>query len=529
MAKAILLSDTCAFSEIGFGRYMGAYAVASHARASQHSIVVIDYFTKHPHFFEYLENFLEADTAVVGISSTFLAPTPKDKTFSQRSEAVSDFFTGELWHQSGDELKAWVLKLKELLKKKTRRAQLVLGGVKSQYALWRPEYYSHFDYVFVGPADYAFTQLLNQIDMNITPPVKQMNGINFIDNTFDIENKFCPDARLTRQDAVLPNESLPLEVSRGCAFNCKFCHYNKQASFRKDVSTLKNELIRNYELFGTNTYSFCDDCFNDHPKKVSDYCEMFLSLPFSIEWVAYARVDVAVKYPWSIDLMIKSGARGLYWGIESFDHEVARRAGKGTSPEKVKELLHRLYNEHRDNCITEISLITGLPGETNESLERGLNWLLANPVVDILSIGSLGLTPYVETLDKKLFDYADYSRNPQKYGFKEVRFKPDYWAHDTMDLPNAREWATRYQNEFRLVKKRRPFRTVWLYPHLKTLGFTKSEIFKMYKSNDELPVSTDKIKLRFQSHLERYWHTLLINNRPALSQQDYSQPSSLLL
>ena len=505
MAKAILLTDTVLFGEYGNGRYMGAYAVASHARQNNHEVTVIDYFTRHPQFFEYLENFLDYDTQVLGLSSTFLAPMQKKKTYSQRSEGVLDFYSGELWFSTAEELQDWLKKLKELLRKKTKNAKLVLGGVKSQYAIWRPEVYTDFDYVFVGPSDRAFSKLLTHLENNETPPCRTLNGIQFFDNTFDIENKFCPVAHFTIQDAVQQGESLPLELARGCAFNCKFCHYNKQESLRKDLALLKAEMIRNYELFKTTSYSFCDDCFNDHPEKVKNYCEMFLSLPFKIEWVAYARVDVAVKFPWTLDLMIQSGGRAFYWGIESFDHEVARRAGKGTPPEKVKELLHRLHSEFHDQCINEISLITGLPGETHESLEKSLRWLVENPVADLISVGSLGLSPYVERLDKKVFDYADYSRNPEKYGFKEVRFKPDYWAHDTMNLDEAKTWATRIRSEYNAVKPYITARSIWLYPHLKTLGYSKEEIFVMFRGDPNPQENLSEIPKRFSRHLNQYW------------------------
>lgn len=512
MAKVILLTDTVLWGEIGNGRYMGAYAIASQARKMGYDVMVIDYFTRHPDFFKYLENFLEHDTIAVGISSTFLAPLQKRKVYSQRSEALTTFFAGELWFQDSIEMTEWMGELKSLLKRKTKNAKLVLGGAKSQYAIWRHENYKDFDYVFVGPSDYSFSHFLKTIEKDEIPPFRDINGIRFVDNSFDINNKFCPEALWSKREAVQHKESLPLELARGCIFNCKFCHYNKQESFKKDADILRNEMIRNYELFGTDTYSFCDDCFNDHPNKVKTICEMFLSLPFPIEWVAYARVDFAVKYPWTLDLMMASGARGLYWGIESFNHEVARRAGKGTPPDKVKELLFRLHNEFKNNCITEISLITGLPGETDESLLEMEQWLVQNPIVDIVSVGSLGLAPYVENLDKKLFDYADYSRNPTKYGFTKVEFKPDYWEHDTMNLPRAKVWAERIRQSYVEAQPRITGRSIWLYPHLKTLGYSSDEALAMYKTNRDTKKELLDIENRFQIHLEKYWADLLKEN-----------------
>lgn len=509
MSEVLLLTDSVVFGTVGNGRYMGAYAIASAARRAGFDVTVIDYFTRHPDFFSYVSHFLNEETLCVGISSTFLAPAVSFNPEKQRSQRLKDFYSGELWKSTGEELVSWLESFKELMKRKSPRAQLVLGGVKSQYAIWRPQYYRSFDQVFVGASDFAFVDYLRSIKENCTPKATYKNDISFVDNSFDIENKFCPETIWTAQDAVQNGEALPLEVSRGCSFNCKFCHYSKSASFRKDPDTLRAELIRNYENFQTTTYSFCDDCFNDHPSKVETYCKMFKSLPFKIEWTAYARVDVPVKFPWTLDLMIEAGARGLYWGIESFDHEVARRAGKGTPTEKVQELIQRFGREYSSDCLSELSFITGLPGENSASLEQTERWLLANPVYDFLSVGSLGLTPYIESLDKKLFDYADYSRNPEKYGFRKVSFKPDYWEHDTMNLPQAQEWASRIRQSFLRARPGMAIGTIWLYPHLRSLGYNQTEIFALARNSRNIVSDTNEIKSRFASFMKNYWSDLL--------------------
>ena len=65
----------------------------------------------------------------------------------------------------------------------------------------------------------------------------------------------------------------------------------------KNIETLKFENIRNYENFKIDTHSFCDDCFNDHPSKVILVFKMLLKLSSKVEWISYARADVAAKYP----------------------------------------------------------------------------------------------------------------------------------------------------------------------------------------------------------------------------------------
>lgn len=511
MSQVVLLTDTVLNGDIGNSRYMGAYAVASELRRRNISCTVIDYFTRRPDFFEYLEHFLSGETLALGVSSTFLAPPVANRPRAHRSKGLDLYYSGELFLDDGESLKNWTAQLKELLRRKSPDCKLILGGVKSQFALWRPHFYSDFDIITLGAADHSFANLMECLRRQDPLPLKTQNGITFLDNTFDLTNKSCPEALWLKCDAVQKGESLPLEISRGCVFNCKFCHYDKKESFKKDLDILKRELIRNYENFGVTTYSFCDDCFNDHPQKVEAYCKLFLDLPFTMEWVAYSRVDVAVKYPETVDLMVRSGARGLYWGLESFHEEAARRAGKGTPPDKVKSFLESFAKKYKGQCLSEGSFIVGLPYENESSLRSTLSWVLEKEALDFTTIGPLGLMPYVPNFDKIVFDYADYSRNPEKYGFKEVRFKPNYWRHDWMDSHRAEELATEMVAQVRSHKPTGFIKTMWLYPHAKTLGFSHEEIMQNITTPKSSADTLTEMSRRFRNFINNYHSDLLLS------------------
>ncbi len=514
MSEVVLLSDTTLSAEVGNSRYMGPYAVAAAARKAGTSTVVIDYFTRHPDFFTYIESFLTSETLAVGISSTFLSPVSGFvHNRKQRKDDLKSYYRGDLWFDDPADFKAWFSKLKELMNRRSPRAKLVLGGVKSQFAIFRSELYSVFDYVILGAAEQTFTHLVDALRRGESIPCKNINGILFVANDLDVQNKGCPEAEWGFRDGVQSGESLPLEIARGCVFNCKFCHHEKKESFKKELETLKLEIQRNYERFGTTVYYFCDDCFNDHPKKVEAICGALLELPFKIQWVSYARVDVAVKFPHTIDLMVESGARGLYWGLESFDGDVARRAGKGTPPDKVKAFLIDFHKKYGHRCMMEGSFITGLPGETDQSLQSTMDWLCENPVLDLITVGTLGLMPYVSRLDQKVFDYAEYSRNPEKFGFKKVQFNPLYWEHETMNIHQADEWAEKITSAYQLARPSGFLRSIWQYPHLRSLGYTENEIFAMSRptgqSREEL---FDEVSGRFNRFVRGYWDLLSEQN-----------------
>lgn len=47
---------------------------------------------------------------------------------------------------------------------------------------------------------------------------------------------------------------------------------------------------------------------------------------------------------------------------------------------------------------------------------------MENDVLDFLTFGPLGIMPYTENFDNVVLGYADYSRNPAKYGFTKIEF-----------------------------------------------------------------------------------------------------------
>ncbi len=508
------MSDSNLWGELGNIRYMGPYALAGSLREAGISTTIIDFFTRIPDFFRYIEDFLTEETLVVGISSTFLAPASFSYSkLKQRSDGPALFYSGDLWFDHGHELDTWLSKLKELMKVKSPRAKLVLGGAKSQYALFKEGPYKNFDYIVLGPADRTLVRLVETIEFDQQPLVKTIRTANVLDNSIDVNNKFCPPSILIKEDSIPMGEAMPIEISRGCVFNCKFCHYDKKESFKKDLSVLKAELIHNYENFNTQFYSFCDDCFNDHPRKVEEVCNLFLSLPFKIEWAAYARVDVAVKFPHTADLMVEAGARGLYWGLESFNHVVARNAGKGTPTDKVQAFLVDFHSKYKNICLMEGSFVTGLPGETDQSLQELEEWLLKNPVLHLVTVGALNLMPYNASLDKAVIDYAEYSRDPKKYGFEEIRFAPPYWRHQTMDLPKAKDWAERIGSSYRKVRSRGIFKSIWAYPHVRGLGFSQEDSIRLIcdEGLNNTQIHQDVIR-RVQSRWVQYWQNLKLNS-----------------
>lgn len=513
--KAIFISDTASFGATGAQRYIGPYVVAQALQNYGYDTTVFDYTQSNAGFWSAFENSLTSDTVIVGLSTTFMTPAYTWAEAQDENYMASNFERYSelpLTHRAESELVEWLGKLKRIMGAKAPRAKLIVGGAKAQFLLnYSPSVLSAVDYFFWGPAESVILSIADLLNAGETPATVEINGHKIVDTVTKHEIKRdCPEFRWSYRWNVQVGEALPIEISRGCIFNCKYCHYEKNQSLRKNIDSLRAELIYNYENFGTTFYHFCDDCFNDNRGKVESVCNMILELPFKIEWVSYARVDVAIRFPATLELMIKSGAKGLHWGIETLTGPVALSAGKGTPPEKVKAFLLDAMKTYGDECLMLGSFITGLPGETRKSQIDCMDWIVGNDALHFITVGPLKLLPFREAFDGTIMDFADYSRNPTKYGFSEISFEPAYWKHTTMDLPEARELSGLFNHKWRESRSERsgPMKTVWNYPHLRGLGFSPEDVRRFYFNDPKARELYDTATKRFRARLDSYYKNL---------------------
>jgi len=475
--EVIFLSDISnQTKETYAARYAGTYVLKSQLINAGYKTIVLDWFRfleDNKKFFSYFEKLIDENTLCVGISTTFLYPSFQNKKLSDASgfsnqstitkidKLTTAAYSLFLWEYTNEKLREWFSNLRLILDKYNPKAKIILGGARTtrilQMSHIAPDNYAikdYCDYVLCGMADNAIIALINKIknEENIIPSITR-NGINFIlcdRDEWKSDNKKVPHNFFTKEDCFLPHNWAPLEVSRGCGFNCKYCYYETRYSSKRCINSLKEELIKNYNDFGIQGYNLTSDCFNDNRKWVGEWAEMVAKLPFKIEWASYVRIDPFHKYMDLMDEMLGSGYRAGFYGIETLCHEAGKFAGKGLDPERVKELLQILKNKGGNEIWTTAYFIIGLPKETKESLDNSLEWLLQQKIIDEIQTSILDVGPFIEELSG-VVDFSDHSRYPEKFGFTKLEFTPKfYWEHDTMNLDECfviqEKWKKAFKN-----------------------------------------------------------------------------------
>ena len=420
-ADVILL--TCLSGNL-WQRSIGAYQLASFLRQHNISVQVIDftdYFTTEE-LIAAVEKFTGSNTKIVGVSSTFYqnsSPKEDSKKWIQGNTGI---------------LPTNVREFLNYFKPKYPNIKLALGGGNSCYFTND----STFDVVVHGYAEEVFLKYV-QGDKTIHPKIGPTSIINGDGQNFDVEHL---RHSWLEQDLILPNETLPIEISRGCIFKCKFCNYplngKKKFDYLRSPDMIADELIENYERFGVTNYLFADDTFNDSTYKLEQLHKKITQLPFKINFTTYLRLDLLHAHREQIPLLKELGLKSAFFGIESLNARTAKFIGKGMDPEKVKEFLLELKNDiWKDDISMLCTFIVGLPHEDISSTDKSFEW------VKSAGINSAWAPLYVNVDHRYKSDIAI---NYEKYGYEIVDRGIGSWKNNILTFDQAEEAANRYNS-----------------------------------------------------------------------------------
>lgn len=370
-------------------RSIGPYQIAHHLRTNGIPTQVLDFVQTMPTemIVNYFKQFFKKDEPkIIGISTSFLSK--EYDRFLPQNILVAIQWAKNHWPD----------------------VKVVMGGsLAHKYNLKA----NRVDYALYSYSEDATLKLFKSIvektpiDINfkLNPKIHQENVLY---DTTKCNHRFTDD------DCIREGETLPIEISRGCIFKCRFCRFphigKKKNDYVRDMELVKEEMLYNYEKWGTTRYYLVDDTFNETPDKVRAFHDMVVSLPFKIEWTAYLRVDLIHRARETIKLLYDSGCRGAFFGVETFNPEAAKLVAKGWSGQPLKDFILELKEAWPETNIT-LSLIIGLPPETYEQAVETMEWIEEN------KIDSWGW--HVLAISERAgIDASEFERNPEKYGFK---------------------------------------------------------------------------------------------------------------
>ncbi|GEM_PF-1467208 len=167
--------------------------------------------------------------------------------------------------------------------------------------------------------------------------------------------------------------TMPMNSSRGCPFNCTFCANAKLTDRRvrfRAVEAVVDEMESIVRDYGVDRFFFEDEVFTLDADRVQRFCDELDRRGLDVKWSCQSRADCINED--SIVRLRRAGCGQMGFGLESADPGIQKTIRKQLDLDKVRETV-RLCKKHGMWSI--LTFLTGVPGETPDSLRRTLKFL----------------------------------------------------------------------------------------------------------------------------------------------------------
>lgn len=462
----------------------GAYSIANYLRTQNYKTKVIDYLEymlskgRVNDLMSYLDSIIDSETLIIGFSTTFLPD-------NYNAKAINLFI--------------------HFLKKKFPHVKIIVGGAYRQAKKFVEQSEGQIDCWVDGFGELAIVEVIKKIQNNESLPKEFNYDRNSIEYNFhNMEPMFSHD-----HDVILSGEVLPIEISRGCRFACKFCDTPltgkdpKDQRYVRSKESITKELVYNYKHFDTTNYYIMCATFNESTEKLLLMQEAIKDAGIKIELVAYTRLDLLHVFPEQIDILKDIGMKSAFFGIESLHDPALKGIGKGIGREKILSTLNIVREKWGPEVFLHGAFIAGLPHDSEETINEWANFIYNKKTpLNSFRIVSLGIYNDSGT-NASLFE-----KDPKRYGFNIDTYSSlthsSQWTSDIHSISSeaqAMDIAKYWNNKFIYASN---IGNPWVAMSLRNYNYSWDEIFNV-RNTDEDMLKISKCKERF---IELYYSKL---------------------
>jgi len=315
-----------------------------------------------------------------------------------------------------------VINLTELIKNKyCNKVPIILGGNHATFMAKELMVCKSIDVIVKYQGVHTFLYLINSLVENgyKKDVLTQYDNLLFrvgdeiIDtgtkNTmYDINSIPLFDWNLIKPNNYMKDDRWILYTSIGCTNACHYCstsQFNGAGRVNSmSVETMINH-IKNIKLYALDQdkiqISFVDDAFTFSYERTEKFCLELIEQNINIIWGCSSRVDHLDEK--LVRLMYKAGCKAIFFGVESCNDKVLKKANKKTSNESAQSIVKICKDV---GIITTVAFILGLPGEDMTVVDLITNYINhVEPKNVNLSI-------------LKIYPGTRYWNNPERYGLK---------------------------------------------------------------------------------------------------------------
>ncbi len=168
--------------------------------------------------------------------------------------------------------------------------------------------------------------------------------------------------------------------SRGCPYKCSYCDRTVfQQSFRFNSAQYMFDLVKHLNSnFGVRHINYYDDLFTFNRKRVEEFCQLMIQSKIGVTFNCAARaehVDMEL-----LKLMKKAGCWMISLGIETGDPDLLKHHRSNSNLEMIQEKVDII---RKAGIRVKGLFMMGLPGETEESIDKSIKYSLSLPLNDM--------------------------------------------------------------------------------------------------------------------------------------------------
>ena len=196
---------------------------------------------------------------------------------------------------------------------------------------------------------------------------------------------------LPRRDLFEAKHYLPIggvQTSRGCPFACNFCAVTTVFGHKYRLRPIE-DVLAEVEALGRRYIFFYDDNIVGSPRHSKEFFRALI--PYNKRWIGQASTTV-IKDPELLELMAKSGCKGLFVGFESLSEKNLKSSRKKhNDPKRYKEIVKKLHDQ---GIAISGAFVFGLDDDDRSVFERTLEFAM-DAKLDVAQFN--WLTPYPGT------------------------------------------------------------------------------------------------------------------------------------
>lgn len=243
-----------------------------------------------------------------------------------------------------------------------------------------PDQFPNIDHLILNEAELTLPDFLHDLEKGNPRRIYQSEQFA------DIRSSPVPDYSLVKKSRY---ESLNLQYTRGCPFNCEFCDITALLGHKvraKTTQQIINELDFIYQTGWRKNILFVDDNFIGNKKPLKEEL-----LPSIIAWMKEKKYPFSFSTEASINLsddeelmtmMAKAGFANVFIGIETPEEESLTECGKVQN--KNRNLIQSVLKIQKHGLVVSGGFIVGFDSDTPAVFQKQIDFIKESGIVSAM-------------------------------------------------------------------------------------------------------------------------------------------------